>query len=221
MRRRSQTLELLGVIDANMHREFNKEGQFEGATFELSDGIYKVDSQFNVRKLDNVGDIMELTVHFCKGGIYPEVYISGMPVKLYVLTMLAVNSSAFEKYQSGYEINHCVISKTEPKLLNIGCDASYYKGVVIDTAPLKKLSANPSYLEFCTRSENVKHGKFVKEFSLYDTYVSAKDIDEIRKFLIPYEPSLCDRQDDWIRWNKERVESFYRVVKCETKQILF
>ena len=219
MRRRSQTLELLGVIDANMHREFESDGSFKSATFELSDGTYKVDNTFVVRKMNNE-DVQELPVHFCKGGIYPEVYISGMPIKLYVLMMIATDDTAFEKYNEGYEINHCVISKTEPKLLNIGCDASYFKGVVIDTAPLKKISADPNYLEFCTRSENVKHGKFIKEFSLYDTYVSAKDIDELRKLLIPYDPSLCDRQDDCVRWNKAKVEKFYRD-RGFTKQILF
>lgn len=221
MRRRSQTLELLGVIDANMHREFESDGSFKSATFELSDGTYKVDNTFVVRKLDNAGDVQELQVHYCKGGIYPEYIISGMPVKAYVLSMIATDETAFEKYNEGLEINHCVISKTEPKMLNIGCGSSYYnKGVVIDTAPLKKLSANPNYLEFCTRSENVRHGKFIKEFSLYDTYVSAKDIDELRKFLIPYDTSLCDRQDDWIRLNKDNVEKFYRD-RGETKMILF
>lgn len=220
MRRRSQTLELLGVIDANMHREFNENGEFKSATFELSDGVYKVDSQFNVRKLDNAGDVHELKVNYCKGGIYPEYTISGMPVKAYVLSMIATDDTAFEKYQSGLEINHMVISKTQPKLLNIGCDSNYYKGVVIDTAPLKKISANPSYLEFCTRSENVKHGKFIKDFSLYDTYVSAHDVDELRKLLIPYDPSLCGRQDDWIRWNKSIIEKFYRD-RGEKKQVLF
>lgn len=220
MRRRSQTLELLDVIDANMHREFDEEGAFKSATFEMSDGTYKVDNTFVVRKLNNEG-VQELPIHYCKGGIYPEVYISGMPIKLYVLMMIATDDTAFEKYQSGLEINHCVISKVQPKLLNIGCDSSYYKGVVIDTAPLKRISADPNYLEFCTRSENVRHGKLIKEFNLYNTYVSAHDIDELRKFLTPYNPSLCDRQDDWIRGNKERVESFYRVVKGETKQVLF
>lgn len=220
MRRRSQTLELLGVIDANMHREFNEKGEFQSATFELSDGTYKVDDTFVVRKLDNAGDVQELQVHFCKGGIYPEYIISGMPVKAYVLSMIAKDKTSFEKYQNGLEINHTVISKTQPKLLNIGCDSSYYKGVVINTAPLKRLSANPSYLEFCTRSENVKHGKFIKEFSLYDTYISAHDVDELRQLLIPYDPQLCDRQDDWIRLNKSKVEKFYRD-KGETKQICF
>lgn len=220
MRRQSETLKMLEVIDAYLHREFNENGEFKSATFELSDGIYKVTSDFAVLKTDNAGNVQEIPVHYCKGGIYPEVYISGMPIKLYVVTMIAVDSSAFEKYQSGMEINHTVISKTQPKLLNIGCDSSYYKGVVIDTAPLKKLSADPNYLEFCTRSENVRHGKFIKEFSLYDTYVSAKDIDELHKFLIPYDPSLCDRQDDWVRWNKAKVEKFYRDLG-ETKRILF
>ena len=219
MRRQSETLKMLGVIDACMQREFEGDS-FKSASFEMSDGIYKVTSDFAVMKTDNAGNVQELPVHYCKGGIYPEVYISGMPIKLYVLTMIATNDGAFEKYQSGLEINHTIISKTQPKLLNIGCDNAYYRGVVIDTAPLKKLSANPSYLEFCTRSENVKHGKFIKEFSLYDTYVSAKDIDELRKFLIPYDKSLCDRQDDWIRWNKAKVEKFYRD-RGETKQILF
>lgn len=219
MRRQSETLKMLEVIDANMHREFDGDS-FKSATFEMSDGTYKVDNTFVVRKLDNDNNIQELPVHYCKGGIYPEVYISGMPIKLYVLMMIATDDTAFEKYNEGLEINHCVISKMQPKFLNIGCDASYFKGVVIDTAPLKKLSANPSYLEFCTRSENVRHGKFIKEFSLYDTYVSAKDIDELRKFLIPYDPSLCDRQDDWISWNKANVEKFYRD-RGETKQVLF
>lgn len=219
MRRQSETLKMLEVIDANMHREFDGDS-FKSATFEMSDGIYKVTSDFVVKKIDNAGDMQELPVHYCKGGIYPEVSISGMPIKLYVLTMLAVDSSAFEKYQSGLEINHTIISKTQPKLLNIGYDNAYYRGVVIDTAPLKKLSANPSYLELCTRSENVKHGKFIKEFCLYDTYISAHDVDELRQLLIPYDPSLCDRHDDWIRWNKAKVEKFYRD-RGETKNILF
>lgn len=220
MRRRSQTLELLGVIDANMHREFSEAGEFQSATFEMSDGTYKVDNTFVVRKLNNAGDVQELPIHYCKGGIYPEYIISGMPVKAYVLSMIATDDTAFEKYQSGLEINHTVISKTAPKLLNIGCDSSYYKGVVIDTAPLKRISADPNYLEFCTRSENVRHGKFIKEFNLYDTYVSAHNINKLRKFLIPYDPSLSDRQDDWIRWNKAKVEKFYRD-RGETKNILF
>lgn len=219
MRRQSETLKMLEDIDAGMHREFDGDS-FKSATFEMSDGIYKVTSDFAVIKTDNAGDMQELPVHYCKGGIYPEVSISGMPIKLYVLTMIAVDSSAFEKYQSGLEINHTIISKTQPKLLNIGCDNAYYRGVVIDTAPLKKLSANPSYLEFCTRSENVKHGKFVKEFSLYDTYISAHDVDELRQLLIPYDPSLCDRQDDWIKWNKAKVEKFYRD-RGVAKQVLF
>lgn len=220
MRRQSETLQLLEVIDAGMHREFKADGSLKEATFELSDGNYKITSDFAVIKTDNTGNMQELPVHFCKGGIYPEVSISGMPIKLYVLSMIAKDDSAFEKYQSGLEINHTVISKTEPKLLNIGCDNAYYRGVVIDTAPLKKLSANPSYLEFCTRSENVKHGKFIKEFSLYDTYVSAHDVDELRQLLIPYDQSLRDRQDDWIRWNKDKVEKFYRD-RGVAKQVLF
>lgn len=219
MRRRSQTLELLGVIDANMHREFESDGSFKSATFELSDGTYKVDNTFVVRKLNNEG-VQELPVHYCKGGIYPEVTICNMLIKAYVLSMIAKDETAFEKYNEGLEINHCVISKMQPKLLNIGCDSSYYKGVVIDTAPLKKISADTNYLEFCTRSENIKHGKFVKEFCLYNTYISAHDIDELRKVLIPYDPSLYDRQDDWIRWNRAKVEKFYRD-RGETKQILF
>lgn len=218
MRKMSETLKMLEAIDAGMHREF-EENSFKSATFELSDGTYKVDNTFVVRKLNNEG-VQELPLHYCKGGIYPEYVISGMPIKSYVLSMIAKDETAFEKYQSGLEINHMVISKTQPKMLNIGCDNAYYKGVVIDTAPLKKLSADPNYLEFCTRGENVRHGKFIKEFSLYDTYVSAKDIDELRKVLIPYDPSLCDRQDDWVRWNRANVEKFYRD-RGETKQIIF
>lgn len=222
MRRISETLRLLQVIDAGMHREFNEDGDsFKSATFELSDGIYHMDADYSVRKEDSSArGSSYLPLHFCKGGIYPEYIISGMPIKAYVLSMIAQDETALEKYQSGLEINHCVISKVDPKTLNIGCNNFYEKGVVISTAPRQELSADPNYLEFCTRSENVRHGKFIKEFSLYDTYVSAKDIDELRKFLIPYDPSLCDRQDDWIRWNKAKVEKFYQD-RGEVKQILF
>lgn len=216
MRRRSQTLELLGVIDANMHREFN-EGEFKSATFELSDGTYKVDNTFVVHKMNNEG-VMELPVHYSKGGIYPEIIISGMPIKAYVLSMIAQDETAIEKYEQGMEINHCVISKVDPRTLNIGCNNFYEKEVVISTAPRQELSYDPAYLEFVTRSENVRHGRFIKEFNLYDTYVSAHDIDELRQLLIPQ--SLCNRQDDWIRWNRAKVEKFYRD-RGETKKIIF
>lgn len=221
MRRRSQTLELLEVIDAGMHREFEPDGSFKSATFELSDGIYHVDSDYSVRKedLSPMGSSYP-TIHYCKGGIYPEVYISGVPIKAYVLSMVAKDETALEKYQSGLEINHCVISKVDPKTLNIGCDSYYNKEVVIHSAPKRELSYDPAYLEFVTRSENIRHGKFIKEFSLYDTYVSAKDIDELRKLLIHYDSSLCDRQDDWVRWNRSKVEQFYRN-KGVDKQVLF
>lgn len=217
MRRQSETLRLLEVIDACMHREFNEKGEFKSATFELSDGTYKVDSQFNVRKLDNAGDVQEILTHFCKGGVYPEVIISGMPIKKYVLSMICVDETSFEKYREGLELNHTVVSRIEPKKLNIG---NYHAGVVISTAPLKELSYTPNYLEFVTRSENIKHGKFIQTYGLYNVYVSAKDVDTLKELLIPYDTSLCDRQDDWIRWNRAKVEKFYRD-RGETKRILF
>lgn len=221
MRRRSQTLTLLGVIDAGMHREFNEDGQFKGATFELSDGIYHIDSDYNVRKEDSsTRGSSYLPLHFCKGGIYPEYIISGMPIKAYVLSMIAQDETALEKYKSGLEINHCVISKVDPKTLNIGCNNFYEKEVVISTAPRQELSYDPAYLEFVTRGENVRHGKFIKEFSLHDTYVSAKDVDELRKLLVPYSSAFCDMQDTWVGWNRTKVEKFYRD-RGETKQVLF
>lgn len=219
MRRRSQTLTLLGVIDAGMHREYKADGSLKEATFELSDGIYHIDSDFNIRKDDSPRGSSYLPLHFCKGGIYPEYIISGMPIKAYVLSMIAKDETALEKYQSGMEINHTVISKVDPKTLNIGCNNFYEKEVVISTAPRQELSYDPAYLEFVTRSENIRHGKFVKEFCLYDTYVSAKDIGELRKFLIPYDPSLCDERD-WVRWNRSKVEQFYRNRGVE-QQVLF
>lgn len=221
MRRKSETLRLLQVVDANMHREFNEDGSFRQATFELSDGIYHVDADFTVRREDDtLRGSSYLPISFCKGGVYPQVQICGMPIKAYVLSMIAKDETAFKKYQSGLEINHTVISKTQPKLLNIGCDASYFKGVVIDTAPRQELSYDPNYLEFVTRSENVRHGKFIKEFSLYDTYVSAHDVNELRGLLVPYNPDLADMQDQWIQWNKTKVEKFYRD-RGIVKQVLF
>ena len=218
MRRQSKTLMMLEAIDANMHREFKDDGRLKKATFELSDGIYHIDSNFSIRKEDtSPRGSSYLPLHFCKGGIYPEVTICNMPIKVYVLSMIAKDETALGKYQSGLEINHCVISKVTPKTLNIGCNNFYEKEVVISTAPRQELSYDPAYLEFVTHSENVRHGKFIKDFSLYDTYVSAHDIDELRQLLIP---SLCDRQDDWVRLNKAKVEKFYRD-KGETKQVLF
>lgn len=221
MRRMSETLKLLGVIDAGMHREFSKEGQFEGATFELSDGIYHVDSDFSIRKEDNTPrGSSYLITSFCKGGIYPQVTLCGMPVKQYVLSMIAQDETAFAQYEKGMEINHTVISKVDPKTLNIGCNNFYEKEVVISTAPRQELSYDPAYLEFVTRSENIRHGKFIKEFSLYDTYISAHDVDELRKLLVPYNPDLADMQDQWVNWNRAKVEKFYRD-RGIVKQVLF
>lgn len=221
MRRMSETLKLLGVIDAGMHRDYKADGSLRQATFELSDGIYHVDADFTVRKEDDtLRGSSYLPLHFCKGGIYPEYTISGMPIKAYVLSMVSQDETAFARYEQGLEINHTVISKVDPKTLNIGCDTFYNKEVIINTAPRQELSYDTNYLEFCTRGENVRHGKFIKEFSLYDTYVSAKDIDELRKLLVPYNPDLADMQDQWIQWNKTKVEKFYRD-RGVTKQILF
>lgn len=221
MRRKSATLRLLSVIDAGMHREFNEDGQFKCATFELSDGIYTVDSDFNIRKENNTTrGSSPLPMHFCKGGIYPEVILSGMPIKAYVLSMIAQDETALEKYQSGLEINHTVISKVDPKTLNIGCNNFYEKEVVISTAPRQELSYDPAYLEFVTRGENVRHGKFIKEFNLYDVYISAHDIDELKQLLVPYDKSPCLSQSDWIRWNRAKVEKFYRD-RGIVKQVLF
>lgn len=218
MRRMSETLKLLGVIDAGMHRDYKADGSFKEATFELSDGIYHVDTDFAVRREDDtLRGSSYLHISFCKGGIYPQVQICGMPIKAYVLSMIAKDEAAFELYEAGMEINHMVISKVNPKILNIGCNTFYEKEVVISTAPRQELSYDPAYLEFVTRGENVRHGKFIKEYGLYDTYVSAYDIDELRQLLIPYNPDL---QDDWVRWNKATVEKFYRD-QGETKQILF
>lgn len=221
MRRMTATLRLLEGIDAEMHRTFKADGSLKEAVFELPDGIYHVDADYTVRKEDSSPrGSFYLPLHFCKGGIYPEVYISGMPVKAYVLSMIAKDETALEKYQSGLEINHTVISRVSPKTLNIGCNNFYEKEVVVSTAPRQELSYDPNYLEFCTRSENVRHGKFVKEFSLYDTYVSAKDVDTLRGLLVPYSPAFCDMQDTWIVWNKSKVEKFYRDLG-ETKQIIW
>lgn len=221
MRRQSETLKLLGVIDAGMHREFKADGSLKEATFELSDGIYHVNSGFNIRKEDDtLRGSSYLPVHFCKGGIYPEYIISGMPIKAYVLSMIAQDETAMEKYQSGLEINHCVISKVAPRTLNIGCDSFYNKEVIINSAPKQELSYDPAYLEFVTRGENVRHGKFIKEYSLYDTYVSAKDIDELRKLLVPYSSAFYTMKDQLVCWNRTKVEKFY-LDRGENKQILF
>lgn len=221
MRRQSETLRLLEVIDAGMYRKFNEKGEFQSATFELSDVIYHVDADFNIRKEDDSPrGSSYLPLHFCKGGIYPEVTICNMPIKAYVLSMIAQDETALEKYQSGLEINHTVISKVNPKTLNIGCNNFYEKEVVITTAPRQELSYDPAYLEFVTRGENVRHGKFIKEYNLYDTFVSAKDVDTLKKILVPYNPDLADMQDQWVCWNRAKVEKFYRD-RGETKQILF
>lgn len=220
MRYISETLKMLEAINNNIKREHNKDGVFIKASFELSDGVYYIDKGFDVMKEDNTG-VAYIPISYCKGGIYPQIQICGMPIKMYVLSMIAQDEAAFNLYKSGLDINHTVISKIEPKVLNIGTGAAYERtSKVITTAPRKELSYNPAYLELVSRSSNVKHGKFVHEYGLFDVYVSAKDVDELRKWLIPYDSSLSDMQDMWVNWNRFRVEKFYQD-RGETKQILF
>lgn len=221
-RKMTETMQVLWVVNSTVVREFDENGAFKKATFHLSDGQYSVSSDFTVRKLDENNNITELKYFGAKGGIYKEITLCGMRIKSHAFIKVLTEEDAFDRYMCGLEINHTVITKMQPKTLRIGKDIGFGNGelATLDTKPLKEVMFNPDYLEFVTRGENVRHGKFIKEFSLYDTYVSAKDIDELRKLLVPYDQGLADMQDQWICSNKSKVEKFYRD-RGETKQILF
>jgi hypothetical protein len=222
MRRMTATMRVLGVVNSTVVREFDNDGAFKKATFHLSDGQYSVSSDFSVRKLDSNNNLTELKYQPAKGGIYKEITICGMRVKSHALIKVLTEEDAFDKYMCGLEINHTVITKMASKPLRIGKDIGFGNGEItwVNTKPLDAVSTNPDYLEFVSRSENIRHGKFIKEYSLYDTYVSAKDIDELRKLLVPYNTVFADMQDQWVCWNRTKVEKFYRSKGVE-QQVLF
>lgn len=219
MRFNSETLKLLGVINGNIIRRFD-EGLFRSAEFELSDGNYKVYSDYSIERTDKYGVVTELPVHYCKGGVYPEVRVCGMPIKMYVLVMICVDESAYDKYASGLDINHTVITEITPKQLSIGyyADGSVLK--TVRTAPLRDVSFDPSYLEFCSASDNTKHGNFVNSFRLYNVYVSANDVDELRGMLVEYNEEFAGHLEDWVNMNKDIVVNYYRK-KGEKKRLVF
>lgn len=222
-RRMTATMHVLGVVNSTAVRGFDETGAFKKATFHLSDGMYSVSSDFSVRKLDSSNNLTELKYMNAKGGIYKEITLSGMRIKSHAFIKVLTEVDAYDKYLSGLEINHCVITKmAQPKQLRIGSDIGFYSGelTTVSTKPLDDVMFNPSYLEFVTRAENIRHGKFIKEFDLYDTYVSAKDVDELRVLMLPYNPELADRTNDWVDWNRHIVEEFYKDKGVDI-QVLF
>lgn len=211
-RRMTATMQVLGVVNSTVVREFDENGAFKKATFHLSDGQYSVSSDFSVRRLDNDNNLTELKYVSAKGGIYKEIILSGMRIKSHAFIKVLVDEAAYNRYLDGYEINHTVITKMQPKTLRIGRDIGFGNGELtqVNTKPLDTVMFTPDYLEFVTRAENIRHGKFIKEYNLYDTYVSAKDVTELRSLMIPYNPELADRMNDWVDWNRHIVEKFYQ-----------
>lgn len=205
-------LSIYEVIERAIKRTSDMNGNFLGASFELSDGNYLIKDDFTVTK-----DGEPLPVHGCKGGIYPEIVISGYPMKMYVLALIATDPMFVSEYLKGVVVNHCVITQCEREL-SVGQFGSKKK---YHTAPNREVWFNPKYLELITSSENTKHARFVRDYGLYDTYVSAKDIDNLRPMMF----SLSGITDETLieeikETNRALVESYYRG-RGVTKKILF
>ena len=196
---------VLGVIDSSAVRHYNEDGSFDYATFSFNcnDYIMKSDGTLLERGcFDNSFNVVSPS--WCKGGIYPQVCINGCYIKSYVLSLTLANKDFYNYYMSdgSLVVNHTV-TEFNGKLF----DGKYkYRSVAI---PMKSVAYNPEYLEVISRSDNIKHGKFIEKYGLYGVYVSAKDLVSLSKLVIDPDSVDTEDRDIVIDYNKSIVVQYY------------
>lgn len=196
-------MKVLGYIDATAIRFYDKDEVFKFATFSIGDESYKMLSDGRLYKEITFNDYKFVEPHWCKGGIYPEVIINGCPIKSYVLALTLTDTNFYDRYMndSSLVVNHTVTEYNQDYLCFDG-----YRAVV---KPKRSVSYNPTYIECVTRSANTKHGRLIDDYGLYGIYVSADDVDELKRILV----NLKDVDDDYkeliARNNKELTMQYY------------
>lgn len=196
------TMKVLGSIDAGAKRFYNSFGEFDFATFEMNGVVYKMISSGDLFKMeDNDTDWIEVKPRWCKKGIYPEVTISGVPIKSYTLALTLADVDFYTNYMSDSNlvVNHTVEGNDK-----------VYDGGKCFSCPLRSVSYNPKYLELVTVSQNNKHGAFVSKYGLNGVFVSAKDVDVLLNFVLDPCRFDVDMQDVIIDYNKSIVVDFYK-----------
>lgn len=196
------TMRVLGAIDASAKRVYNSLEEFSYATFEIGGVLYKMLASGDLFKKEEYdSEWVEVKPRWCKKGIYPEVTISGVPIKLYILALTLSDSKFYENYMSDSNlvVNHTVESNNK-----------VYDGYKCFSCPLRMVAYNPKYLELVTISQNNKHGAFVSRYGLTGVFVSAKDIEDLSKLMVDPQDYGSNDRGDIVEANKGLVVDFYR-----------
>lgn len=196
---------ILGVIDSCAKRCFNKDGTFSYATFNFGNKDYLMKSDGTLYERDEVSDKFEVVKpSWCKGGIYPQVCINGCFIKSYVLALTLADENFYDNYMSD---NSLVVNHTVTEYSGKVFDGLYtYRSVA---RPMRNVAYNPDYLEVISRSDNIRHGKFIEKYGLYGIYVSAKDLNDLMKIVLNPDNFDDSDREHITEYNKAIVIQYY------------
>lgn len=202
------TMSVLGAINNSMVRFYNKDGSFKLATFTFGDYDYKVNSDgvlYRKHCDSSMDDFEEVVPSWCKGGIYPEYCINNCYIKAYHLSLIASDDTIYDKYMedSSLVINHMVTSSNN-KIFNYG----YYNSYRSVVKPMREFAFNPNFLEIVSRSDNLRHAKFVDDYNLYGVCVSASYINDLSGKLINIKECSSENIDIATKYNHDTVNDY-------------
>lgn len=205
-------------ISDNMLRTTDRDGKLVCGKFTFRGSSYCINAD-GVLLIYKNKQYHEVFPSFCKHGIYPEYNLGGVPIKAYHISMMFKDRN-FMDYYSGCRnivVNHTVVDLIEGQSL-----AGTHKA-----APRRELSYHPDYIEACTYSENRRHGAFIMKYRLYNTYVSAKDVEYLERnanltnCFININSNTSQSEIDEMVMNNRSIILKYYIDRGETKKIIF
>ena len=170
--------EIISDIEKTIARGRIVNGVHECATFTYKDNTFYVKADVTIRG-KRVGSRIYKNGRPYEGGAitgdkYRQCAVGGGDTILqHQLLAVCLLPGAYDKLMNGENIviNHKTIYSANKKQNRVN--------PFIYVAP----ACDVRDIEICTAQDNVKHGKFIKEFGLYDISISAFFVDTFRKAL--------------------------------------
>jgi hypothetical protein len=135
-------------------------------------------SEEKIYRVDAYGNTEELPTTDAKCQTYKGVTLGGKSFLLHQLAQVLLNDDYLDTYlnNTNAEINHMIC---EPYHVGGGCLDTYRTA----SRPIKGFIVSPKFTEVVSKSENIAHGNFMKEFNIYGVVVRAKDVMELRSLI--------------------------------------
>lgn len=167
------SLSVLKEINSNITRHNDALGKVSFATFVVNNIDYFVEV-FNdgisvYKNIDN--DLKPLKISWGKAGTYPQITIDTAVVRVDYLLLVVIDENNYDKLTTYIDnqrpcINHKVIE---------------YAGGKFGTRPERSHALAMDYIEIVKYGDNIKHGKFINKYQLYNVALSCDDVYELEK----------------------------------------